>query len=106
MVCKNIAYISYRLGSMTISDGTETKSLTSYPPTRPSSYTDTPLWVDLEEEENAQSLLSIGRAFTYKNETEDDTICSFISEPMYVTKHAFQILDNTLSELEQEELTK
>ena len=87
---------------MAISNGTNTKILTLYPPSRPSPDTDTPLWVDLEEEENAQSLLSIGRAFTYKNETEDDTICSFVSEPMSVTKHAYQILDITLSELEQE----
>ena len=86
---------------MTIFDGTDTKSLTLYPPYRPISDVDTPLWVDLEEEENTQPFLTIGRDLTFKNETEDDTIYSFISKPLSITKHAYQILDNTLSKLEQ-----
>ena len=62
--------------------------------------------MDLEEEEGTQALLKIGRALTFKIETEDATICSFISEPMYVTRKAYQILNNTLKEREQEEITE
>ena len=58
----------------------------------------------MEEEENVQPMLSIGRALTFKNETEDDTIYSFITESMSITKHSYQVLDNTLSELEHEEI--
>ena len=36
---------------MTISDGTETKSITLYPPSRPRLEAETPLWVELEEED-------------------------------------------------------
>ena len=86
---------------MKIFDGTDTKSLTLYPPYRPILDVDTPLWVDLEEESNNQPLLTIGRDLTFKNQTEDDTIYSFISKPLLVTKHAYQILYNTLSKLEQ-----
>ena len=45
------ACISCRSGSMTISDGTETKNLTLYHPARPSLEAETPLWMELEEEE-------------------------------------------------------
>ena len=77
-LAKSDAYISCRSRSMIIFDGTDTKSLTLYPPYRPISDVDTPLWVDLEEEENAQPFVSIGRELTFKNETEDDTINSFL----------------------------
>ena len=62
--------------------------------------------MDLEEDEGTQPLLTIGRALTFKTETEDDTICNFISEPMSVTKNRYQILNSTLSEMEQEEITE
>ena len=44
------ACISYRSGSMTMSDGTETKNLTLNPPAQPSIEAETPLWMELEEE--------------------------------------------------------
>ena len=58
--------------------------------------------MDLEKEKGTQPLLKIGRALTFKNETKYDTICSFISELMSVTKHSYQILNSTLSELYKE----
>ena len=64
------------------------------------------MWVELEEEESTQPLLAIGRDLTFKNKIEDDTIISFISEPMSSTQHTYHILDSTMSKLEQEELTK
>ena len=62
--------------------------------------------MDLEEEEDIHPLLTIGRALTFKTETEDDTICNFISELTSVTKRAYQILDNTMEEQEHEKITK
>ena len=54
---------------MTILDGIDVKILTLYPPSQPNLEADTPLWMDLEEEEGIQPLLSIGRALTFKDET-------------------------------------
>ena len=54
--------------------------------------------MDLEEEEGTQPLMMIGRALALKTETGDVTICSFISEPMSVTRQAYHILNNTLKE--------
>ena len=55
---------------MTISDGTKKKNLTLYPPVQPSLEDETPLWMELEEEEGVQSLLTIGKVLTFKDETE------------------------------------
>ena len=85
---------------------TDKKSVTLYHPIKLSLDVETPLWVDLEEEESTQSLLTIGRALTFKNENEDDTISNFISEPMAATQHAYHILECNMSKLEKEELTE
>ena len=74
---------------MTISDGTKTKSLTLYPLAQPSLEAETPLWMELEEEDNFQPLLMIGKSLTFKYETEDDAINSFISEPTSINKHVY-----------------
>ena len=66
---------------MTISYGTEINNLTLYPPAWPSLEDETPLWMELEEEEGIQPLLTIGKALTFKDETEYDAINNFISEP-------------------------
>ena len=47
--------------------------MTLYPPSRPILEVETPLWMDMEEEEGIQPLLMIGKALTFKDETEDDT---------------------------------
>ena len=98
--------ISCRSGSMTISDGTKIKNLTLYPLARPSLEAETLLWMELEEEEGIQPLLMIGKALTFKDETEDDAINNFISEPTDVNKIFYQILNGTLGEEEQENLTE
>ena len=54
---------------MTISDGMETKILTLYPLARPSLEAETSLWIEQEEEEDVQPLLTIGKALSFKNET-------------------------------------
>ena len=91
---------------MTISDGTETKNLTLYPPARPSLEAKTSFCMDPEDEEGVQPLLTIGKALTFKDETEDDDINNFISEPASVNKKVYQILNITLGKEEQENLTE
>ena len=48
----------------------------------------------------------IGKFLTFKDETEDDTINSFISDPTSISKHVYQILNSTLGEEEQDNLTE
>ena len=91
---------------MTILDGTETKNLTLYPPVWPSIEVETPLWMEIAEEEGVQPLLTIGKALTFKDETEDNAINIFISEPTSVNKQIYQLLNNNLGEEEQENLTE
>ena len=71
---------------MTISDGTETKNLTLYPPARSSLEAETSLWMEPEEEDGVQPLLTTQKALTFKDETEDNAINNFISEPTSVNK--------------------
>ena len=87
---------------MTILDGTKTKNLTLYPLLRPSLEGETPLWMELEEEEGVHPLLTIGKALTFKDETEDDAMNNFISEPASFNKFFYQIPNSTLGEEEQE----
>ena len=74
---------------MTISDQTETEILSLYPQDRPSLEDKTTLWMELEEEYGVQPMLTIGKALTFKYETEDDAINSFINEPTSVNKHVY-----------------
>ena len=60
--------------------------------------------MELEEEEGIQPLLMIGKALTFKDDIEDDAINIFISEPTFVNKKIYQILNATLGEEEQENL--
>ena len=78
----------------------DTKNLTLYPPARPSLEAETSLWIEQEEEEDVQPLLTIGKALTFKNETEDDAISNFISEPTLVDREVYQILNITLGKEE------
>ena len=72
--------------------------MTLYPPTKPSLDIENQLWMDLEEEEDIQPLLKIGRDMTFKIQTKDDTICNLISEPSSIAKRDYQIMDSTLRE--------
>ena len=62
--------------------------------------------MELEEEEGIHTFLMIGKALTFKDETKDDAINNFISEPTSVNKQIYQILNNTLGEEEQENVTE
>ena len=100
------ACISCQSGSMTISYGTKIKNLTLYPLDQLSLEAETPLWMEPEEEEGVQPLLTIGKALTFKDETGDDAINNFISEATSVNKKIYWVLNTTLGEEEQENLTE
>jgi hypothetical protein len=74
------AFISCRSGSMTISNGYETKQLTLYPHATPLINNDNSLWVDFDDQ-TTQPILTIGQALSLKDATEDEVINNFICEP-------------------------
>jgi hypothetical protein len=78
------AFISCRSGSMTISNGYETKQLTLYPHATPLINNDNSIWVDFDDQ-LTQPLLTIGQALSLKDSTEDEVINNFICEPSSVT---------------------
>jgi hypothetical protein len=82
------AFISCRSGSMTISNGYETKQLTLYPHATPLPNNDNPVWDDFEDQPT-QPLLTIGQALNLKDSTEDEIINKFICEPSSVTPEIY-----------------
>ena len=62
--------------------------------------------MELEEEYEVQPLLTIGKALNFKDETKDDAINSFINDPTSINVHVYQILNSTLDEEKQENLTE
>jgi hypothetical protein len=78
------AFISCRSGSMTISNGYETKQLTLYPHATPLINNDNYVWVDFDDK-LTQPILTIGQALSLKDATEDEVINNFICEPSSVT---------------------
>jgi hypothetical protein len=69
---------------MTISDGCDTKKLTLYPHATPSVEPQNSLWMDTEAE-SALPVLTIGKALSFKDETEDELSNYFICDPSVVT---------------------
>jgi hypothetical protein len=55
------AFIGCRSGSMTISDGYDTKKLTLYPHATPNPEPEHSLWMDIEDE-SALAVLTIGKS--------------------------------------------
>jgi hypothetical protein len=78
------AFIGCRSGSMTISDGYDTKKLTLYHHATPSAELENSLWMDTEAE-SALPVLTIGKALSFKDYTEDELINYFICDPSAVT---------------------
>jgi hypothetical protein len=97
------AFISCRSGFMMIFDGKATNNLVLYPPAKPSVDHESPLWDEFEPEEGGiQPILTVGKALCFKNETEDDTINNFISNPPSVTQPTFHLLDSIMNKPNQE----
>jgi hypothetical protein len=97
------AFISCRLGSMTISNGYETKHLTLYPHATPLINNDNFVWVDFDDQ-ITQPILTIGQALSLKDSTEDEVINNFICEPSSVTPETHNQLASLLESNNQENL--
>jgi hypothetical protein len=97
------AFISCRSGSMTISNGYETKKLTLYPHATPLVNNDNSIWVDFEDQ-TTQPLLTIEQALSLKDSTEDEIINNFICEPSSVTSETHNQLTALLESNNQENL--
>jgi hypothetical protein len=86
---------------MTISDGYDTKKLTLYPHATPSVEPKNSLWMDLEDE-STLPVLTIGKSLSFKDETEDELINSFISDPSVVTQNTYHRLSRIFDPTAQE----
>jgi hypothetical protein len=98
------AFINCRSGSMTISNGYETKQLTLYPHATPLVNNNNSVWVDFKDQPT-QPLLTIGQALSLKDSTEDEVINNFICEPSSVTPETHNQLTALLESDNQENLT-
>jgi hypothetical protein len=97
------AFISCRSGSITISNGYETKQLTLYPHATPLINNDNSLWVDFDDQ-TTQPILTIGQDLSLKYITEDEVINNFICEPSSVTPETHNQLAALLEPDTQENL--
>jgi hypothetical protein len=97
------AFISCRSGSMTISNGYETKQLTLYPHATPMINNDNSVWLDYDDNAT-QPILTIGQALSLKDTTEDEVINNFICEPSSVTSETHNQLAAILESDTQEKL--
>jgi hypothetical protein len=97
------AFISCRSGSMTISNGYETKQLTPYPHATPFINNDNSLWVDYDDQ-TTQPILTIRQTLSLKDATEDEVINNFICEPSFVTPETHNQLAALLESDTQENL--
>jgi hypothetical protein len=88
---------------MTISDGYDTKKLTLYPHATPSVEPEKSLWLDTEAE-NDLPVLTIGKALSFKDDTEDELINCFICDPFVVTQHTHHQLIRVFDPMAQEEM--
>jgi hypothetical protein len=86
---------------MTISDGYDTKKLTLYSHATPCVEPENYLWVDIDDE-SALSMLTIGKAPSFKDETEDELINCFICDPCDVTLNTHHLLSRILDSIAQE----
>jgi hypothetical protein len=98
------AFIGCRSGSMTISDGYNKKNLTLYPHATPRAEPENSLWMDTEDE-NALPMLTIGKALSFKDETEDELINCFIYDSSVVTRNMHHRLIRVFDPVIQEDIS-
>jgi len=94
-------FIGCRSGSMTISDGYDTKKPTLYPHATPSVEPKNSLWMDIGDE-STLPVLTIGKVLSFKDETEDELINLFICDPSAVTKNMHHLLIRIFNTIPQE----
>jgi hypothetical protein len=86
-----------------ISNGKTTNNLILYPLSKLIEDHDNPLWDELEPEEGGiQPIVTISNALCFKDETKDDTINKFISNPSSITQPTFHLLDSIMNKSDQQ----
>jgi hypothetical protein len=98
------AFIGCRSGSMTISDGYNTKKLTMFPHATPSAEPENSLWMDTEDE-SALPVLTIGKSLSFKDEIEDELIKCFIFDSFVVTHNTHHRLIRVFDPFVQEDMS-
>jgi len=76
---------------MKISNGCETKQLMLYPHATCMINNNDFVWLDYDDNDT-QSILTIGQPLTLKDTTEDEVISNFISKPSSVTSKTYNQL--------------
>jgi hypothetical protein len=71
---------------MTISHENSTKKLTLYPPAKPSPDLENSPWVEDNDKEPTQPLLTLDQASIFKQAIEDDFICIDLAHP-HISNH-------------------
>eukprot|EP00253_Pinus_taeda_P011726 PITA_11726 len=97
------AFISCRLGSMTIFNGSETKQLTLYAHAALMINNDNRVWLDYDNEDT-QPILTIGQALNFEDTTKDEVTSNFISEPSSVASKTYNQLTAILEPETQQNL--
>lgn len=83
---------------MLIYDGSSTKNLVNYPPAEPTRTMESPLWDEYEPEyEDICQILTIGKDLTFKYETKDVDINTFINNPNSASHPIQQLLEGVMS---------
>jgi hypothetical protein len=86
-----------------ISNRKTANKLILYPLAKPIEDHDNPLWDELEPEEGGiQPIVTISNALFFKDETKDDTINKFISNPSSITQPTFHLLDSVMNKFDQQ----
>jgi hypothetical protein len=91
------AFIGCRFGDMTISQGSSTKKLTLYPPTKPSPTHETPIWIGNEDsdDDKIQQVFMIESTLSFKEKIEDDLIYDLITNIDSPTNHIMHMIEET-----------
>jgi hypothetical protein len=79
------------------------KKLTLYPHATPSAEPENSLWMDTEDG-SALPVLTIGKALSFKDETEDELIKFFICNPSAVTQNTHHRLIRVFDPIAQQEM--
>ena len=104
------AYIGFQSGNMVISYGGDTKNLIMYPPIEPSSSKGPGLTLlrksstikGLDIDEEIRPIFTISESLCFKNEMEDDTINTFISDSDSVPNLTWSFLESVVNCNEQD----
>ena len=81
-----------------------TQNLVLYRPSQHSTISKNPLWVGFDEDDTLL-ILTIGKALHFKDDTEDDSINSFMNSPSSISSPTFQSLHVVMIESTQVDST-